>query len=115
MSAIDVIAVRQEDNSLRFSPLFVWFGKKAHRNSAVEVFVNDVSAQNESKYRLVVKQGEKGATFETSEDTQQIISKSGSEDVAIQEELNLMHSMLIPRNFCELILMCSSIYLRNKF
>jgi phosphatidate phosphatase PAH1 len=99
MSAIDCVAVRQEDNSLKFSPLFIRFDKKAKETATVEVFVNGIPATNESNYRLIVKRGEKYATLELVDENERVLPESTGEDAVVAEEIAAMQSMLIPCNF----------------
>ncbi len=97
MSAIDCVAVRQ-DNSLKFSPLFIRFDRKAKETATVEVLVNGIHATNESNYRLIVKRGEKYATLELVDENERVFPESTGEDAVIAEEIAAMRSMLIPRN-----------------
>lgn len=63
MSAVDVIAVRQNDGSIKATPFCVRFAKKQKITRIVNVVVNGKEVVNESKWGLVVENGELFAKF----------------------------------------------------
>ncbi len=64
MSAIDIIAIKQRDGSIKISPFYIRFKHKSPKKSIVEVYLNEELVENKTTCNLIVPAGDTLAIFE---------------------------------------------------